>query len=366
MEIFCQDDVILLVSEFISKNYPLKKVAVYVDENEINQALIYALEKSLTNKVIENKEISEDVAFCVLCGSYEFQQDCLKKITKHNLPYGIVVSNLSQSSFILPCLQGEVLTKINSPKFVAFEKQHIKKQPFSNNLAVVSFLQSRMVSMFEKEYYARVFEKNYVLEIKQKLLSVCNLIDGIMEIKHKNIQTANLKILDAIIKYLKLQQKYSYLQEFDTISNFAHDLTKSVFKNFYENMFVASVFATSLMEKYFALSFKNSYTFSYENSLKFCPDNFNENIIDFKNALITKNLCYKLQVNKEYFLSELFQIKTKLILKKYDYLCIFSDFGYKLTQILQKCNIKNSILKVANLKTENLFKQARNVGLLDF
>lgn len=366
MQIFNQENVISNVAEHISTKYALKKVAVFVDENEQNKEIINQLSKTISNKIIENKPISEDVAFCVVCGNYLFQQECLKTIMEHSLPYGYIITNLGQSSFLMPCLQEEKLVKVNSPEFIAFEKTQIKKQAFSSNLAVVSFLQTRMLALFEREYYSRIFEAHYVLECKQKALSICDAINGIADMKLKNPSTANTKILDATIKYLKLQQKYEFLEDFDAVANFAFDLTKHVFKNFYENLFIASVFATSLMEKYFSLSFENEYSFSYEKNLKHCCDNFNNNIIDFQNAVVSKKTCYKLQINKEYFINELFAIKTKLILKKYDNLCIFSDFGLKLVQILQELNIKDSILKVANLPQETIFKQIRNVGLLDF
>lgn len=366
MQIFNQESVISLIGEYISNNYALKKIAIFVDDVEINRNITYELEKVLNNKVITNKEITEDVAFCVICGNFLFQQQSLKEILKHNLPYGFLITTLSQSSFILPYIQKETLTRIKAPEFIAFEKQFIKKQPFSQNLSAISFLQSREVSLFEREYYARVFNKDYMLECKQKLQSICDSINGIMEIKHKNVQTANLKVLDCIVKFLKLQQKYEYLTEPDAILNFSFSLTKCVFNNFYDNMFIASVFSTNLIEKYFSLSFDNSYTFNYEKNLTYCSDNFSSNVIDFQNAVVSEDLCYKLQANKEYFMKELLQIKTKLFLKKYDYLCIFSDFGLKLTQILQKSNIKDCILCVANSNQETLFKQIRNVGLLDF
>ena len=55
----------------------------------------------------------------------------------------------------------------------------------------------------------------------------------------------------------------------------------------------------------------------------------------------------------------------KYFLQKYDFLCIFDDFGYNLVKKLEKCNLKECILKTANLTGNTLFKQIRNYGLLD-
>ena len=63
------------------------------------------------------------------------------------------------------------------------------------------------------------FEAHYVLECKQKALSICDAINGIADMKLKNPSTANTKILDATIKYLKLQQKYEFLEDFDAVAN---------------------------------------------------------------------------------------------------------------------------------------------------
>ena len=114
------------------------------------------------------------------------------------------------------------------------------------------------------------------------------------------------------------------------------------------------------------LSFKNNYTFDYTKQLQYCVDDFLSNIEDFKSSTIDDGLNYKIYVNKDYFNQELTYIFTKYFLQKYDFLCIFEDFGYNLTKKLEKSDIYIEIRRVANLKGESLFKQIRNYGLLDF
>ena len=366
MQIFYNDNTIQNITEFINTNYALKKIAFFVDDNAVNQDISLQLQKQLTNKVIENKPLTEDVAFCIICGNFTFQQQSLKKITSCNLPFGYIITQLNQSSFLTNFIQQQSLQKIYSAEFIALEKQTIKKQNFACNLAVVSFLQAQNLCLFEKEFYARVFNKAYTLECKDKLIAICESLEGLMQLKLKNMQTANLKVADAVVKYLKLQTKYNFLQEENAILTFANNLTNCLFNNFYENTFIASVFATSLLQKYFALTFDNCYTFNYEKNLPYCNRDFKDNIQDFKNSVVNNDLCYKLLFNRDYFASQLNLISTKIFLNKYDFLCIFDDFGYKLVNILKKCNIKENILQVANSENENIFKQVRNVGLLDF
>ena len=51
MQIFNQENVISNVAEHISTKYALKKVAVFVDENEQNKELINQLSKTISNKM---------------------------------------------------------------------------------------------------------------------------------------------------------------------------------------------------------------------------------------------------------------------------------------------------------------------------
>ncbi len=366
MIIVNNDKYIDAIINFIKENYLYKKIAFFVDDEKTNINLVREIQKKLENTIITNSALTEDVAFCFICGNYKFQQDCLIEITYNNIDYGFIISNLSQSSFLSPYIQDEKLIKIYSPKIIVFDKNLIKNQDFSSNLAVFSYIQSKRVSIFELEFYSRVFNTNYIFDFKNKVLAICDAFNGLMDIKLKNINTANLKVLEFLVKYLKLQDKYDILYNQDTIFEFSNALTSNLYSNYYENMFIASVFATNLYQKYFTLSFNNNYSFDYSKQLNFCLEDFTNSIEDFKKSEITDNLNYKIIVNKNYFKEQLLLLITKNFLNKYDFLCIFDDFGYNLVKKLEKCNFKSCILKVANLKGTNLFKQIRNYGLLDF
>ena len=366
MDIYNIDKNIEDIVEYINTQYPYQKIAFFVDDNIENIDLIRKIQKQLNNIIIENESLTEDVTFCVICGNYKFQQDSLIEVTYNNINYAYIVTDLSQCSFLSPYIQDENLIEIYMPKVTFFIKSSIKKQNFSSNCAVFSYIQSKRLSVFELEFYSRIFNKNYILDFKNKLTAICDAFYGIMESKIKNCNSANIKVLDLVIRYLKLQEKNPILYKEDSIFNFSNNLTNNLFTNFYDNFYIASIFATNLYEKYFALSFKNNYCFDFSKQIEYSSNNFIDTINEYMLSEVKDDLNYKIIVNQNYFKSELLDIKTKYFLKKYDFLCFFDDFGYDLVKKLEKCNFKSIIKKVANNAEFGLFKQIRNYGLLDF
>ena len=191
MQIVSTENNIDEVTQYISENFTYQKIAFFVDDNNDNINLVRKIQKQLVNNpIIENSTLTEDVAFCFVCGSFRFQQDSLIEITYNNVKYGYLVTDLEQCSFLSPYIQDENLIQIYMPEIIYFEKNSIKNQKFISNLGVYSYIQSKRISIFEMEFYSKVFNRCYILEFKNKLLYICDSFGAIMEHKWKNSWTS--------------------------------------------------------------------------------------------------------------------------------------------------------------------------------
>ncbi len=367
-KIFSNDEIDDNLLNHLEENFPFRSVAFYVEDEKINWFFNFEKKVKTIKCVLNPKCVSETFVAVVCVGNGKMQNDvkCIYALHQ-NVEINFIQFSLNGVAYLLNAYQTEKDLCFQNNNFnVFFCENSIKKSDFSQNLGVYSYLLSRYVFLFEKEFYAKIFNTNAELMIKKQLYEMLSKLKGLLNKKIENFSNANMIVLDCLKEYLLLFQKYSVMQEVSSVEYFAVELTGSLFSDPFENCFISSVFLTSLYEKYFKLSFQNSYCFDYYKKVNLLPEKWSEKISEFSQNKITKELCYKLQANQNQFSCEVVKLQNILTNSKYDFLGMFSDFGYGLLNNLKKCNIKRNLEISAEKSERIMLSQIRNFGMLDF